>query len=95
VKQRRAGQVQEQHAGGVVLMKTLGAGAKARELQLGMQALAAGLGKQGIGKVQGRVGGPADQAFMTVDATVGKIDHRLEPRAQQPLAQDAGKAHVR
>ncbi|MNT91950.1 hypothetical protein D3C72_2331360 [compost metagenome] len=57
-----------------------------------MQALAAGFGKQGVGKVQGGVGGAADQAFMAVDAALRQVDNRLEARAQQPFAQDSRQA---
>jgi len=50
--------------------------------QLRVQPLASRFGEQGVGKVQGGVGGTADEAFVAVDAAVRQVDHRLEARPQ-------------
>ena len=89
-----AGQVQEQLALGTCFMEAMGAGAEAGQFQLGMQALAAGLGKQGVGKVQRRVRRAAYQAFMAVDAALGQVDDGLEAGLQEAFAQDAGQTGV-
>ena len=75
-------------------MEAMGAGAEAGQFQLGMQALAAGLGKQRVGKVQRRVRRAADQAFMAVDAALGQVDDGLEAGLQEAFAQDAGQTGV-
>ncbi|MNI52525.1 hypothetical protein D3C73_1073170 [compost metagenome] len=77
VDQRRSGQVQEQLAGRFVAVKPLGAGPKAGQFQLRVQAPAPGFGKERVRKVQGGVGGAAYQAFVPVDAGVGQVNHRL------------------
>ena len=92
MEQGRSGQVEEQLAGGVVLFKPARPGAEAGQFELRMQPLAARLGKQGVGKVQGSVGGAADQAFVAIDTAVRQVDHRLEAGPQQSFAQDAGQA---
>ncbi|MNQ97320.1 hypothetical protein D3C85_1129620 [compost metagenome] len=76
-------------------MEPLRARPEAGQFQLRMQALAAGFGKQGVGKVQGGVDRAADQAFMAVDAAVGQVDDGLEARSQELFAQNSREAGVR
>jgi hypothetical protein len=92
MEQGRAGQVQEELAAGVVLHEPARACAETCQFKLGMQSLAARLGKEGVGKVQGRIGGTADQAFVAIDAAMGQIDHGLKAWPQQSFAQNASQA---
>ena len=75
-------------------MEAMGAGAEAGQFSWGCRPLAAGLGKQGVGKVQRRVRRAAYQAFMAVDAALGQVDDGLEAGLQEAFAQDAGQTGV-